>query len=587
MLLCKLFKKSYIVGIFTLILSVTVLPQESSSLEAGNSYKNYFNAYYQINLNYNQNIWQLGEKVSQENCLLSFKHSTLNASLSVFAFTYTDPITIDEFRFRRIGKSYDGWKSLGERPATSYELSQSQTISGYLSIYQKKIYDNASEQDDILIVDYYFITDEKKALSISLKTNLKEWPKLKHEFKTFLASFWIGEGLRPKVLNTSNYDHQWRMNGQGPSHFQSLNQSVSQVKGLNLKWSLNSKELAKDIKDIMSINNYVFLLGKHDLRAISLGNTRLQWKTKVKQETSFLAYEGKRLYFTQRSNSKAELKLIIKDSLTGQTLHQAPLARGVKDLSLSSPIIFGSKVYILLANEMLVFDAKTYKKLYSFSLPSEAKHRIVLSDTQVFIPLQDSIIVLDQNTGAQVSSLPFRFLIQAPIVSEKTLFLISKEESEELHRVELYNLNENKIIWSESILLDNNEVFLNMSHYNNGLILFSQLNSKLQLRIYDHKTGALNFKESFNTKFSFNDQRPYLVYQDAFILLTAENGLSFFIVDLISFEKKSLVFKQDDTQISTINEFILRPQKQGIILYSEDKENKSLRNLDYIINQKK
>ena len=358
------------VVIVQVLLGTTALAQDGSSsdiLDGAADLNTFYNQWFHTNLSYNAD-W-VPQEIDEDYLLLSLKHKELPATFNVFGYSYASEITINAFQQRRQTAGYDGWISVGQRPASEEEKKRAAADEGFLSVYSKKdLKPGTVEVRNRLVAEYYFLKGDKKGYVLSLRVPKHEMKAVQSAYRKLVDSFWIGEDQRPTDVYDVLSSYDWVSKGQNPQN-QNTNLSTYRFfdEAPKLLWSQDIEGLAsgKDQGlDPVFEDGVMYIATQGYLRALSLYDGEEIWTFKTRTPIEHqLLINRHQLYFFANYNNRYYLYAL--NARTGALLYKIPVPSSDRFEAIAG----NQRIYLSDGRELSVWMAKDGKRDWAVDFP--------------------------------------------------------------------------------------------------------------------------------------------------------------------------------------------------------------------------
>ena len=528
----------------------------------------FFEPVNEVNFSYDPSIWKLYEEKKEDFELLRLSHNETVAEFRLFSYVYQEPISIEEFISRRIGQSYDGWTNLGQRASKMHELIQANVDAGFLTIQVKNY---AANEDDVqksaqlLVIEYYYVYQEKKGVVLSFKVQKNEWPKIKDQVNTLVKSFWIGKDKRPeKISDTQEYPDEWRMVGQGVKNHQSIKKEIVLKNSFLVNWKRDFpyKNGAKTQPLVLKKN--FFLSTKNGIEKRNTDNGSLFWENKeLCCLDSDMAYMRQAVYFYAKENQRESTSFLASiSSHSGKTRFKVPLQDGV----FGSPVVFGNGVFSVSEDKLVSYSLLDGKKQWSYQSENSILFEPLFDKQQLFLVEQDHIRSINWKTGQLIWAYPVKNSYLRPIILDDSI-LIFKKMTESVMEIVSLDKDKKTVLWSNILVLEDIESVYKVAYSAHRVLVLSYKNNEAILRVLDEKTGEMLWKKQFQELPSGGIS---LVYENVLFYgyihqISKELNLAY--VDLDTGEMKLLDINFDINNISSLS--WIMPSDRSIIFQLE------------------
>ncbi len=359
--------------------------------------------------------WTIIEPIKSRSIYISHKHEI--ATINIVQRKFIDPITANALHEKRAVSHYDGWIKILTRVGSSKELIQSNAEDSHVAVFIKQFLNNNFNLDEFIVGEYYYIKDNYYTV-ISISTTKKHWKTIQPDIKTFLSSFWLGNGMRPVYIPKENTQTEWLAQGNRNNN-NYIDAKPGVEKALNLEWELSlTKNASISSLPVISKDNTLYLLNNDHLLKVNYETGNVQWKFPVKGtvDANFLAYNSN-LLFIIKTAPTTQLLALSADS--GELIYSIPIHS-----SYTTPVFQANKCYINENGIINAYATDSGSLIWSKNHSASLETPIVCAGNTIVLQQENSRIIgihtKNGKTKWQRDKIKLRF---APASNDTTVFL--------------------------------------------------------------------------------------------------------------------------------------------------------------------
>jgi outer membrane protein assembly factor BamB len=532
----------WIISVFLILFSI-VISAENIPNEPFHSKRYHFNLD-QIP------TWNISIAPYQKSLIL--EHPEIPATINVTGYRFETPITANGLQKVRMGRLYDGWIHLMERPGSDFETKKANVQTSYLAVYTKDILNNQMESLKQLTGEYYFVTGNY-AYTITVSTLQKYWIDVKPTLKDILDHFWVGTGprpipkkhiIRPPSLQRSGYDVQNR-------NFVIASPNIHRMLIEQKSWEFTLPDHTLIQPVIM--DDIVVLALPNRILGISMHTFDTKWEFTLPYSINvdLIAHHGL-VTFIQK---QPQTELISIDIQTGEIIYKASVNAPTSPLT-----VYHDQIIMSAKDTLLSFNAFSRQLNWKKSISiDESMKPIITKDAIIIASTSGKLTAVDIKQGRIKWTYPSKHKLKHPILSSNGHIIIITAIATHLDRVIAIDREAGNKKWQFDSPLDafqitNTPVADTAQLY---LVATSKIKSDTLIAI-DIQNGTLNWQKEINRPLFHH--RPIVLPN--VVLLISNN--QYWIFDSITGEFfKSQIQKNILLEQYAYQDFILQWQKDN------------------------
>jgi hypothetical protein len=466
----------------------------------------------------------------------------LPATINVTGYRLENPVTANGFQKIRMGRKYDGWIHLLERPGTEFETQKANVETSYIAVYTKDLLNEQMETQKLLIGEYYFAMGDY-VYTITVSTFQRHWPEVQSSLKAVLDSFWVGKGdrpivkppiIRPPSLSMSGYDTQNR-------NFVLASPNIQKNLTKQQLWTfpLSTPSLIHPV----IMDDILVVAFPNQLKGISLRNFETQWAFSLPHKiiSRLIAHHGL-VTFVQAHHQTKDL-LVSIDIQTGKIINTVKL-----NAPTSHPTLYQDQLIIAANDTVVALNARSSKLQWKKSLKSDPSFiPIIANDVVILASKSGKITALSLNKGAIKWSYHAQSPLKNNLLSSNGFLIVITPTLSNLDQVRAIDITTGKEKWQYTPL---SLPFL-VTHMpiadEAQLYLISDTQEDLStVMALDLSSGELYWQTSVS---KIRAQNRPIVLSDALLLLSTNQ---YWVIDVITGE----FFKSKQYENSILDHYI-------------------------------
>ena len=206
--------------------------------------------------------WEIKQPIKSKSIYITNNEHI--ATINIIQKKMYEPITANALQEKRAISHYDGWINILTKPSSEKDKILANVEDAHVAVYIKQFLNNNLTLDEKLVGEYYYIKDSLSVI-VSFTTTKSHWKEIQPNIKTFLNSFWIGEGERTSYIPKENVQNQWTQPGNINNNF-FIDATPPIFRELALNWELNiTQNITKKIQPIL-YDDHLFVLDESVLK---------------------------------------------------------------------------------------------------------------------------------------------------------------------------------------------------------------------------------------------------------------------------------------------------------------------------------
>lgn len=358
--------------------------------------------------------WQISSSEQINHEILSLTKDNM-ASINIYSFNFSEPITITGFYQSRTNSDYKDWIKAGAREGSDYETNRANADYSYIAIYTKN---NSNEK---IVTGEYFFIKGMNGYILSISAPQKIWKTIEPSLKSIIESFWIGKGPRI-IVAKPKIESFWTMIGKNAMNQNNTETSKLNFQILNKKWEWipQTRDFQpKEILNPVESKEDLFLSIGENLLSISKKEGKQNWSYKIQGRiTQNLLVYNDLLYFITNGTTNALYAVFAK---TGNILFK----KNLNGFLYSHPIACDDKIFLIENSTLKTYEAETGTLIWENSENFNALFYPVAYQNTIFAVKNENILIaLDIETGKKLwEKIYAEKILYPPTISNNTIIV--------------------------------------------------------------------------------------------------------------------------------------------------------------------
>ena len=532
----------WIISVFLILFSIIISAENSLN-------KPFYSKHYHFNLDQIP-TWNVSIAPHQKSLIL--EHPEIPATINVTGYRFETPITANGLQKVRMGRLYDGWIHLMERPGSDFETKKANVQTSYLAVYTKDILNNQMESLKQLTGEYYFVTGNY-AYTITVSTLQEHWIDVKQTLKDVLDHFWVGSGPRPipkkKIisppsLQMSGYDVQNR-------NFVIASPNIQRILIEQKSWEFtlpNHTLIQPVIMDdmvVLALPNRILGISMHTF------DTKWEFKLPYSINVDLIAHHGLVTFIKKQTQTE----LISIDIQTGEIIYKTSVNAPTSPLT-----VYQDQIIVSAKDTLLSFNAVSGHLNWKKSISIDESMKPIITKGAIIVASKSGkLTAVDIKRGRIKWTYPSKHKLKHPILSSNGHIIIIISIDPHLDRVIAIDRESGNEKWQfdpplDAFQITNTPVADTERLY---LVTKSKIKSNALMAI-DIQNGTLNWQKEINRPLSHH--RPIVLPN--VVLLISNN--QYWIFDSVTGEFfKSQTQKNILLEQYAYQDFILQWKKDN------------------------